>query len=117
MGRWQAHGGLIDARETARNIGFHVDDALPKLPEATVIDRQLLDILACPETREPVSLADEALVASLNRKIEAGQLVNRAGEKVTEPISAGLVREDGRYLYAIRDDIPIMLVEQGIPLE
>ncbi len=82
-----------------------------------MIDRQLLDILACPETREAVSLADEALIESLNRKIEAGQLVNRAGEQVTEPISGGLVREDGRYLYAIRDGIPIMLVEQGIPLE
>ncbi len=82
-----------------------------------MIDRQLLDILACPETREAVSLADEALVASLNRKIEAGDLVNRAGEKVTEPIDGGLVRADGRYLYAIRDGIPVMLVEQGIPLE
>ena len=82
-----------------------------------MIDRQLLDILACPETREAVSLADGALIKSLNRKIEAGQLVNRAGERVTEPIDGGLVREDGRYLYAIRNDIPIMLVEQAIPLE
>ena len=82
-----------------------------------MIDRQLLEILACPETHEPVSPADEALVDSLNRKIEAGQLVNRAGEKVTEPIDGGLVREDGRYLYAIRDGIPVMLVEQGIPLQ
>ena len=82
-----------------------------------MIDQQLLDILACPETREPVSLADDSIIDSLNRKIEAGQLVNRAGEKVVEPISGGLVREDGRYLYAIRDGIPIMLVEQAIPLE
>ncbi len=82
-----------------------------------MIDRQLLDILACPETREAVSLADEALIESLNRKIEAGELVNRAGEKVTQSIDGGLVREDGRYLYAIRDGIPVMLVEQGIPLE
>ena len=82
-----------------------------------MIDQQLLDILACPETREAVSLADEALIESLNRKIDEGQLVNRAGEKVTEPIDGGLVREDGRYLYVIRNDIPIMLVEQGIPLE
>lgn len=82
-----------------------------------MIDQQLLDILACPETHEAVSLADDTLIEGLNRKIEAGQLVNRAGEKVTEPISSGLVREDGRYLYAIRDGIPIMLVEQGIPLE
>lgn len=82
-----------------------------------MIDQQLLDILACPETREAVSLADQALIDGLNQKIEAGQLVNRAGEKVTEPIDGGLIREDGRYLYAIRDGIPVMLVEQGIPLE
>ena len=82
-----------------------------------MIDQQLLDILACPETREAVSLADQALIEGLNQKIEAGQLVNRAGEKVTEPIDGGLIREDGRYLYAIRDGIPVMLVEQGIPLE
>ena len=82
-----------------------------------MIDQQLLNILACPETREAVSLADEALIESLNRKIEARELVNRAGETVTEPISGGLVREDGRYLYVIRDGIPVMLVEQGILLE
>ena len=82
-----------------------------------MIDRQLLDILACPETHETVALADEALVDTVNRRIEAGQLLNRAGDKVTEPIDGGLVRADGRYLYAIREDIPIMLVEQAIPLE
>ena len=82
-----------------------------------MIDQQLLDILACPETHETVALADEALVDTVNRRIEAGQLLNRAGDKVTEPIDGGLVRADGRYLYAIREDIPIMLVEQAIPLE
>ncbi len=82
-----------------------------------MIDRQLLDILACPETREPVVLAAPGLVENLNRKIEAGQLVDRAGEKVTEPMSGGLVRADGRYLYAIRGGIPVMRVEQAIPLE
>jgi len=81
------------------------------------IDQQLLDILACPETKEPVSLADEALIAKLNTAIEAGTLRNRAGEQVTEKIDGGLVREDHKYLYPIRDDIPIMLIDEGIPLE
>ena len=94
-----------------------MDDVLPKRREAAVIDRKLLDILACPETHEAVLLAGDDLIESLNRKIEAGHLVNRAGEKVTEPISGGLVRADGRYLYVIRNGIPVMLVEQGIPLE
>ena len=81
------------------------------------IDQQLLDILACPETKEPVALADETLIAKLNTAIEAGTLRNRAGEQVTEKIDGGLVREDHKYLYPIRDDIPIMLIDEGIPLE
>ena len=81
------------------------------------ITQQLLEILACPETKEPVSLAEEALIAKINAAIEAGILHNRAGEKITEKIDGGLVREDRKYLYPIRDDIPIMLIDEGIPLE
>lgn len=81
------------------------------------IDQQLLDILACPETKESVSLADETLIAKINAAIEAGTLQNRAGENIKEKIDAGLVREDNKYLYPIRDDIPIMLIDEGIPLE
>lgn len=81
------------------------------------IDQQLLDILACPETKEPVALADDALIAKLNAAIEAGTLKNRAGENVGEKIDGGLVRQDQKYLYPIRDDIPIMLIDEGIPLE
>ena len=80
-----------------------------------MIDKELLDILVCPETKEPVSLAEEALVAKVNDKIKAGALITRGGEKVTEPISGALIREDGQYLYMIREDIPIMLIDQAIP--
>jgi uncharacterized protein YbaR (Trm112 family) len=82
-----------------------------------MIDQELLDILACPETKEAVHLAEQTLVETLNARIEAGQLKNRAGEKVEEKIDGGLVREDGKYLYAIRDEIPIMLIDEGIPLD
>ncbi len=82
-----------------------------------MIDRQLLDILACPETRESVLLADETFIDRINRRIEAGEMVNRAGEKVSERVNGGLIRRDRRYMYVIRDDIPVMLIEQAIPLE
>ena len=32
-------------------------------------------------------------------------------------MDAGLVREDGAYLYRIEDDIPIMLIDEAIALE
>ena len=84
--------------------------------EGSMIDQELLDILACPETKEEVRLASDPEVASLNEKIRAGNLVNRGGEKVTELIDGGLVRADGKYLYPIREEIPIMLIDEAIPL-
>ncbi len=81
-----------------------------------MIDQELLEILACPEDKTPLRLADESTLAKLNETIAAGTLTNRGGNVVDEPIEAGLIREDGRYLYAIRDDIPIMLIDEAIPL-
>jgi uncharacterized protein YbaR (Trm112 family) len=79
-----------------------------------MLDEDLLAILACPETKQPVHLADDDLVRRLNEAISAGRLTNREGQPVKEPIEAALVREDGRYLYPVRDDIPVMLTEEGI---
>ena len=82
-----------------------------------MVDRELLDILACPENKTPVSLADQALIAEINRRIEKGEIKNRGGDPVERKIDEGLVREDGAYLYRIEDGIPIMLIEEGIPLD
>ena len=82
-----------------------------------MIDERLLEILCCPETKQPVTPLDEATVAKVNEKIQAKSVVNRAGEPVEEPIGGGLVREDRQFFYPIRDDIPIMLIDEAIPFE
>lgn len=82
-----------------------------------MIDQELLEILACPETKEGVALADQSVIDKINEKIKAGEVKNRGGEKVTETIDGGLIREDGKYLYPIRDEIPIMLIDEAIPME
>jgi len=81
-----------------------------------MIDAELLKILCCPETHQPVTPADAALVARLNQQIASGQLRLRNGQPVKESIDGGLVRSDGKYLYAVRQDIPIMLIDEAIPL-
>lgn len=81
-----------------------------------MIDEELLQILACPETKEPVHLAEKELVERVNGAIAGGKLKNQGGETVSEEIDGGLVREDGKRLYPIRDEIPIMLIEEAIPL-
>jgi uncharacterized protein YbaR (Trm112 family) len=39
---------------------------------------------------------------------------NVAGATVAEPVEGALVRTDGAVAYAVRDDIPVMLVEEGL---
>lgn len=82
-----------------------------------MIDQELLDILVCPEDKTPVKPAGDEVIAKANAAIEAGTLKNRAGETVEDKIDGGLVREDGRYLYPVRDDIPIMLIDEAVPLD
>ncbi len=54
------------------------------------ISKDLLDILACPQCKGDIYLTD-------------------AGD--------GLICDHCRLLYEIRDDIPIMLIEEAKPLE
>ena len=82
-----------------------------------MIDKELLEILACPETKEPVHLADADTLAALNERIERGEIKNRAGKTIEVKIDGGLVRDDGAYLYPIEDEIPIMLIDEAIPLK
>jgi uncharacterized protein YbaR (Trm112 family) len=82
-----------------------------------MVDKELLEMLCCPETKEDVSLVTGALIEDLNRKIESGGLKNRGGEIVKEKLDSGLLRADGKFLYPIREDIPIMLIDEAIPVE
>ena len=80
------------------------------------VNTELLEILVCPETRQPVALADAGVLARLNAEIDAGRLRNRGGDKVAKRIDEGLLRQDGRVLYIVDDDIPVMLIEESIEL-
>lgn len=82
-----------------------------------MVDPELLSILVCPENKTPVHLADADLVEKVNAAIAAGTLKYRNGEKVDEPIDAALVRADNACLYAIREDIPVMLIDESITLD
>jgi uncharacterized protein len=79
-----------------------------------MIDQQLLSILVCPETHQPVRPAEPGLLTEVNEAIESGSLTNRAGSPVSSPLEDALVREDGRVLYPVREDIPIMLIDECI---
>ncbi|OGE18279.1 MAG: hypothetical protein A3J42_06055 [Candidatus Dadabacteria bacterium RIFCSPHIGHO2_12_FULL_53_21] len=83
-----------------------------------MIDKELLDIIACPETKQDLVLAEPELIEKINLLIEKGEVMNRSKQKVSEKIDGGLIQKvDRKYLYPIRDHIPILLIDESIPLE
>jgi uncharacterized protein len=80
------------------------------------ISPDLLEILVCPESRQPVRPATADVLARLNAAIAAGTLRNRGGDKLAKPITEALVRQDGKLLYVVDDGIPVMLIEESIEL-
>lgn len=81
---------------------------------SSTMDPDLLKILCCPETRQPLRVADPAFVDALNRRIAAGQVRTRAGKPVTVPCESALLREDGAVAYPVRHGLPILLIAEAI---
>ncbi|PIQ83021.1 MAG: hypothetical protein COV76_00300 [Candidatus Omnitrophica bacterium CG11_big_fil_rev_8_21_14_0_20_64_10] len=83
------------------------------------LNPELLEILVCPDTRRSLKLADASLVERVNQFIRSGKVTNRGGQKVTEPVDGGLTPEGSgpQLFYPIREEIPVLLVEEGISLE
>jgi uncharacterized protein YbaR (Trm112 family) len=81
-----------------------------------MVDAELLKILCCPETHQELRLAEQTLIERLNQQSAMGALKNRCGAIVSQKLDGGLVRADGKFLYPIRQQIPIMLIDEAIPL-
>ena len=80
-------------------------------------DKDSQTIFVCPIDRTPLVAADLRLIARTNRAIAAGQVRNRAGRLVDQPLGGGLLREDRNLLYPILDGIPVLLADEAIPLD
>ena len=82
-----------------------------------MINPELLEILVCPETKQTLKVAGTDVLNRVNQAMEVGGLVNQGGDRVKDRIEEGLVREDGCVLYPVRDDIPVMLLDEAIRLD
>ncbi len=76
----------------------------------------LLQLLVCPETHQPLQKASQELLTSLNEAVANQSLKTRSGMLVSETLEAGLVRDDQKLLYPIRQGIPLMLIHEAICL-
>jgi uncharacterized protein YbaR (Trm112 family) len=68
------------------------------------MDAALLELICCPLTHQSLRPAGPAEI-------------DRANAILAEPVSEGLVREDGRIFYPIRHGIPLLVPEEGLSLD
>lgn len=78
------------------------------------VDGKLLEILCCPVSKTPLTVLGRQKLDKLNTIIRSGDALYVNGEKVTATLQEGLITEDGKVIYAVQDDIPILLEEKGI---
>ena len=78
------------------------------------MDRKLLDILACPATRQPLSLLERPGLDALNAAIAAGGVRRADDSPQPDPLREALVTRDHRLVYRIDDGIPVLLAEEAI---
>ncbi|TZF91817.1 Trm112 family protein [Cognatilysobacter lacus] len=80
------------------------------------MDRKLLDLLACPTTRQPLRPIDPRALDGLNAAIAAGGVKRSDGSPQSAPVDAALVTADGRLAYRVDDGIPVLLANEAIDL-
>ena len=78
------------------------------------MDRKLLDILACPATRQPLARLEPRGLELLNQAVASGSLKRIDGGTQAEPLREALITRDRRLVYRVDDGIPVLLVEDGI---
>ena len=78
------------------------------------MDRKLLDILACPASRQPLALLDAAGMGALNKAIATGSVRRADDTTQSEPLREALLTRDRKTVYRIDDGIPVLLIEEGI---
>ena len=78
------------------------------------VDGKLLEILCCPVSKTPLTILGREKLDQLNMAIESGNALFVDNTKVTDKLQEGLITEDGKVIYPVQDDIPILLEEKGI---
>ena len=78
------------------------------------VDGKLLEILCCPVSKTPLVVLGKEKLDKLNMAVTSAEALYVNGAKVTEILQEGLITDDGKVIYSVQDDIPVLLEEKGI---
>jgi uncharacterized protein YbaR (Trm112 family) len=76
----------------------------------------LLELLADPETHEPLRLADEAELSALREAVRAGRARRHSGQPATLEFEGALLAPSRKVAYVIDGGIPNLLIDDRLEL-
>jgi uncharacterized protein YbaR (Trm112 family) len=71
-----------------------------------MVSKDLLEILCCPTTKQPLQEASSIELEKINSTLAKGK----------EKLEAALLTMDKKYAYPIRNKIPVLLAEECISI-
>ncbi|MEE4162807.1 MAG: Trm112 family protein [Woeseiaceae bacterium] len=80
------------------------------------MQKNLLTILRCPVSHKGLAVMRADRLRQLNSAIAGGDVRNRDGQPVTDPLDEALVTDDGKLGYPVADGIPVLLEGAAIQL-
>lgn len=80
------------------------------------MEKRLLNILRCPVTHKGLSLARHDILGRVNSAIKAGDISNRDGLLISEPLTEALITDDSKLMYPVANGIPVLLEGESISL-
>ena len=78
------------------------------------VDGKLLEILCCPVSKTPLTVLGQEKLSKLNEAIASNEALYVDGKKIAAPLQEGLITGDGKVIYDVQDNIPVLLEEQDI---
>ena len=84
---------------------------------AVPISKEMLEILCCPVTKVPVVMLPEDKLRRVNELIKSQAIHSVEGELIEVPLAEAIITENNQTIYRIDDDIPVMLIGSGIPVD
>jgi uncharacterized protein YbaR (Trm112 family) len=78
------------------------------------VDGKLLEILCCPVSKIPLNRLERSRLDKLNLAIARGEVQYIGGQSIEHALKEALITEDGKVIYPVVDDIPLLLEQNGI---
>lgn len=77
----------------------------------------LLEIIMCPRTKQNLQNLSPEKVNEVNKEIEAGGIKYYDESLVDQKLDEALITADQKVIYRVDEEIPILMIDKGIPTE